>query len=105
MLEVLQQVCEHLTERRVNLFLGAGINAGVLGRGGESLPLGQDLSRAICRDLLDDAALQLTLDEASEYARHKIGEQAFHRYLFDLFSRFDPGRVHTLITRLPWDTI
>ena len=105
MLRSLEHICSRLSERRANLFLGAGINAGITASDGTKFPLGPDLAQLICRDLLDDEDLVLTLDEAAEYARYKIGEGEFNRYLFDLFSRFSPGRCHLLLVLLPWDTI
>jgi len=105
MLRALEHICGRLSERRASLFLGAGINAGIRAPDGTSFPFGEDLARMICRDLLGDAELVLTLDEAAEYARFKIGAPEFNKYLFDLFCRFQPGRCHLLLTKLPWDTI
>lgn len=105
MIEALERVCARLSERQVNLFLGAGINSGIHATDNVPFPLGTDLSRFICTDLLEDSQLVLTLDEASEQARFKVGEVEFNRYIYDLFARYRPGRTHSLIIKLPWDTI
>lgn len=105
MLRVLEHICGRLSERRASLFLGAGINVGIHALDGTAFPLIEDLAKMICRDLLGDEKLVLTLDEAAEYSRHRIGAPEFNKYLFDLFSKFQPGRCHLLLVKLPWDTI
>jgi len=103
--EVFEQICGRLEERRVSLFLGAGINADVQSSDGEKFPLGSDLAQMLCRDILGDIELPLTLDEASEYCRQKVGASELNRYLYEVLTSFEPGRSHQLLTCLPWDTI
>lgn len=105
MIEVFERICDRLSDLHANLFLGAGINAGIMSSNGDTFPLGNELSQLICNDLLGDSHLSLTLDEASEYARYKLGEVELNRYLYELFQLFHPGRSHNLISNLPWDTI
>lgn len=105
MLEEMQNICKLLSTRTATLFLGAGINAGICNQNGEEFPLGTGLSKLICRDLLEDELLELTLDEAAEYARSRVGPQALNKYLFDLFSGFNPGLAHIAAVQVPWDTI
>jgi hypothetical protein len=50
--EPLRVLCDHLVERSATLFLGAGVNAGVVSPDGVTCPLGNELSAWICRDLL-----------------------------------------------------
>ena len=71
MLEAMQNICKLLSARTATLFLGAGINTGIRNKKGEEFPLGEGLAKLICRDLLEDELLELTLDEASEYARSR----------------------------------
>lgn len=105
MLEEMQNICKLLSTRTATLFLGAGINAGICNQNGEEFPLGTGLAKLICRDLLEDELLELTLDEAAEYARSRVGPQALNKYLFDLFSGFNPGLAHIAAVQVPWDTI
>ncbi len=101
----IEHICDQLAERNVSLFLGAGINADLINTDNESFPLGNELSHAICRDLLHDPSLSFSLDEAAEQARYRLGEQQFNNYIFGLFSSFTPGAVHSIISHLPWDAI
>ena len=103
--EALRVLCDHLVERTATLFLGAGVNAGVVSPDGVTCPLGGDLSGWICRDLLLSPETVVPLDEASEMARHAVGERAFNGYLFDRFKDFKPGVVHLALVQLPWDKI
>jgi len=104
-LEAMQNICKLLSARTATLFLGAGINAGIRNQKGEEFPLGEGLAKLICRDLLEDELLELTLDEAAEYARSRVGPQALNKYLFDLFSRFNPSLAHIAAVQVPWDMI
>jgi len=105
MYQDLERICGRLSERRANIFLGAGLNAGLSAPDGTAFPLGEELAHFICTDILEDVDLVLTLDEAAEQARHRIGEPEFNGYLLDLFSKFAPGPAHKLLLDLPWDTI
>jgi len=103
--DIFEHICGRLQERRASLFLGAGINRDSKSADGTPFPLGEDLAAMLCRDILGDAELALTLDEAAEYCRQKVGASELNRYLFDVLSAYDPGRCHMLLTKLPWDTI
>lgn len=98
-------ICEKLSERNAVLFLGAGINAGVKNEKGGLFPLSQELSDQIARDLLGDENLNLTLDEATEMARYKLGKEEVNNYLYRLFSSYRPGTAHLTLVQLPWDVI
>jgi hypothetical protein len=50
--EELRTICDHLVERSASLFLGAGVNAGVLSAEGSACPFASELTSWICRDLL-----------------------------------------------------
>lgn len=104
-LEAIEYVCNRLTERRATLFLGAGVNANIKNGHGEECPLGQRLADLICRDLLAVPNAGLTLDEAAEIARYKVGDKELNRYLYDLLISFSPGPVHLGLVQLPWDSI
>jgi len=104
-LEAIENICKLLSTRRAALFLGAGINVGLRSCKGEEFPLGEGLAKLICRDLLNDELLQLTLDEAAEYARTRFGLRAVNKYLFEFFSGFAPGQSHLTTVKLPWDVI
>jgi tetratricopeptide (TPR) repeat protein len=103
--EPLRILCDHLVERTATLFLGAGVNAGILSPDGVSCPLGPELSALICRDLLQSPETIVPLDEAADMARHSLGERAFNDYLFSQFKDFKPGVVHLALVQLPWDKI
>lgn len=103
--DTFERICSRLSERKATLFLGAGINAGIVASNGTPFPLGTDLASFICSDLLQDRELVLTLDEAAEHARYKVGESEFNRYLYKFFQQFSPGKAHLSIVRLPWDAI
>jgi SIR2-like domain/Uncharacterized conserved protein (DUF2075) len=105
MLDIIDIICNQLSERNATLFLGAGINFGIKNNSGESFPLGQELSNWICKDLLNEPNLQTTLDESSEMARYKIGSKELNNYLYDKFSEFNPGTAHLSLVQLPWDVI
>ena len=85
-------ICEKLSERNAVLFLGAGINAGVKNEKGGLFPLSQELSDQIARDLLGDENLNLTLDEATEMARYKLGKEEVITYI-DFFHLIDQGQL------------
>jgi SIR2-like domain len=104
-LEAIQFICDRLSERTATLFLGAGVNAGIKNNAGEFFPLGAELSRWLCRDLLDSSDLQLSLDEAAEIARHRLGEEEVNRYLYQQFSSFSFGTAHLALVQLPWDVM
>src|SRR5688572_28242370 len=88
--ETYARICDRLTERSATLFLGAGINSGVVARNDSSLrmPLGRDLASLISRDLLNEPTLELPLDEVAEIGRHRLGQKEVNRYLYELFTRF-----------------
>lgn len=104
-MEAIQAICEHLTERTATLFLGAGVNAGIYNNAGEEFPLGQQLTTWICRDLLDEPTLNIGLDEAAEMARYRFGAGNLNQYLYDKFSTFQPGTAHLTLVQIPWDVI
>lgn len=98
-------ICKLLSSRTATLFIGAGFNAGICNSEGHSFPLGADLAKLICKDLLGDALLNLTLDEAAEYAKSGLGVVALNKYLYNLLSTFRPGSNHISAIQLPWDNI
>jgi tetratricopeptide (TPR) repeat protein len=104
-MEAVEVICGHLTERTATLFLGAGINAGTTNDSGEAFPLADELSAWICRDLLGDTALKLPLDEAAEIARYRLSNKAVNQYLYERFTSFRPGIAHLALVQLPWDVI
>ena len=104
-LKAIESICGKLSERKAVLFLGAGINAGIKNDAGEDFPLGSGLSDCLCRDLLEDEALALTLDEAAEIARYKFGCEEVNKYFYSLFNSYDPGVAHLSLVQLPWDVI
>ena len=101
--EAIRSICDHLVERNAILFLGAGINAGVVNDKDESFPLGRDLGEWIARDLLLTPALQVSLEECAEMARFSLGEKALNDYLYDKLTAFKPGAAHLALVQLPWD--
>src|SRR5260221_6223770 len=105
MLEAIEMVCNRLSERSATLFLGAGINANVRNDNGEKIPLGQGLSNWLARDLLNEPNLLAALDEIAEMARFRLGDRAVNEYLYDKFSRFNPGTAHLVLVQLPCHTI
>jgi hypothetical protein len=62
--DAVMNICKLLSSRTVTLFTGAGFNVGSHDTKGNSFPLGPDLARLICKDLLCDENLNLTLDKA-----------------------------------------
>ena len=103
--DIYERICDRLSERKATLFLGAGVNAGIVSADGDPFPLGSNLASYICTELLGDSQLELTLDEAAENARYKVGEPEFNRHLYDFFEKFSPGKAHLSIIHLPWDAI
>lgn len=103
--EAIKSICERLSERTASLFLGAGVNYGLVNSDGEKFPTGKELSTWICRDLLNSPGLELQLDEASGMAIHKYGRETLNNYLHSKFSSFEPGTAHLSLVQLPWDTI
>lgn len=98
-------ICSYLSERSAVLFLGAGINAGTVSSAGNDFPLGNELSRWICRDILDDPDLNVPLEDSAEMAQQKVGPKGLNDYLFKEFSKFTPGTAHLALVQLPWDII
>lgn len=103
--EAIDNICDKLSERNAVLFLGAGINYGIKNEDGLEAPLGQKLSQYICKILLEDDTLEISLDDATEIARHRLGEKLVNKYLYDLFISFKPGSAHLVLVQLPWDVI
>ncbi len=105
----IEVICDHLSDRSAALFLGAGINAGLTNSEGRQFPLARQLSTFICKDLLGTPDLTIdltiTLDEAAEMARFRLGERELNRYLYDLLVSFGPGTAHLSLVQLPWDII
>lgn len=101
----IESICEHLGERSAVLFLGAGINFSTRGPNDTTFPLGVDLARSICSDLLGDPDAGLDLNDAAEIARQKFGEPSLNLYLHEKFSAFSPAAAHYGIVQLPWDCI
>lgn len=104
-LEAIETICDQLSERTATLFLGAGINAGIKDDAGRSFPLGSGLANWISKDLLEDSDLSATLSDVSEMAQYRWGKDEVNRYLYDQFSRFEPGTAHLALVQLPWDVI
>jgi tetratricopeptide (TPR) repeat protein len=103
--EQLRTICDHLVERTASLFLGSGINAGIHSSEDIACPLGNQLSTWICRDLLISPETVVPLDEASEMARHAVGDRVLNDYLFEQFGKFKPGVAQLALVQLPWDKI
>lgn len=103
--DTLNDLTRRLCERSCVLFLGAGINQGVVAADDEVFPLAQDLSRKICTELLDESDTILPLDEAAEIARHKLGNEYFNRFIYNIFTKFHYGSAHLIVSKLPWSAI
>lgn len=104
-LQAIEDLCGRLAQRRAALFLGAGINYGLVDSDGVRCPLGQDLSRMIGRDLLDIDASERPLDSIAEMARYRVGEKELNSYLHNLFKSYTPGTQHLSLVQLPWNVI
>jgi tetratricopeptide (TPR) repeat protein len=100
-----ETICTLLQERRVSLFLGAGINAGLVNESSVKCPLGQALSDMMARDLLEIDGTGRPLDSIAEMARYRWGAQRTNEYLHKLFSSFTPSTQHLLVAQLPWNVI
>lgn len=98
-------ISNKLRNREVTLFLGAGINYGLVNADDVAFPLGNDLSQIICSELLSATKRDQPLAEVADMARYRVGESAFNTFIYDLFTSFRPGHVHHGIAELPWDTI
>ncbi len=103
--DAIENICNKLADRNANLFLGAGINSGILNSEGEQFPLAEQLAHESSEEILGNSTLSLGLDAIADMARFKVGNEAFNQYLFDKFNLFSPGRVHDLVVNLPWDAI
>jgi tetratricopeptide (TPR) repeat protein len=103
--QAIEVLCDRLAEQTATLFLGAGINAGLIDRASQKFPLGNDLSAWFCRDLLESPDLQISLDEAAEMARHRAGSEGVNKYIYDRFQQFSPGVQHLSLVSLPWDVV
>lgn len=103
--EAMEYICKSLSSRQVTLFFGSGINEGIKNNSGLKFPLGSDLAKLICKDVIGDELLDLTLDEAAEYAKSKVGSWALNKYIYELFIQFKPSSSHISAVQLPWDTI
>jgi len=104
-LKAVENICEKMSDRTAVLFLGSGINAGIKNDLGIDFPLGDDLGKLIAKDLLGETDLFLSLEEAAEIARYKIGDQELNKYIYNFFSSFKPGPQHLILVQLPWDVI
>lgn len=98
-------LCDHLTERTASLFLGPGVNDDVVDADGERFPQERRLSDMICARLLDSPGLAMTLEEATEIARHRLGSKEVDAFLYEAISHYPPGPAHRLVCQLPWDVI
>lgn len=105
MQKIFEAICDHLVERTATLFLGAGVNAGIKNSEGASFPLGDELSRWICRDLLSSPETVAPLDEAVEMAQRRVGPETVNKYLFEKFQKFSPGAAQCALVQLPWDAV
>jgi hypothetical protein len=105
MLEEIHNICDHLVERSATLFLGAGANAGIKSKSGESCPFAKELSEWICRDLLASPDTDVNIDDAVEMARHKLGDKVVNDYLYEKLVQFEPGAAHLALVQLPWADI
>lgn len=104
--ESIKNICDKLSERTAVLFLGAGTNANLLNKEKVAFPFtSAELSKLICENLLDSPGVSMTLEEAAEIARYKVGKVAFNEYLYKLFESFEPGEAHKAIVQLPWDVV
>src|SRR5437762_619908 len=104
-LEAIRTICDRLSERTAVLFLGAGINAGVVNAAGEPFPLGKGLGLDIARDLLETHRTSITLREAAEMARYRVGATELNTYLHKKLTAFQPGAAHLALVQLPWDVV
>lgn len=103
--EVVEGICNRLEERTATLFLGAGVNAGLFNAAGEPFPMGSGLSTWIAQDLLDSPELEISLEEAAEMARFRLGEAAVNEYIYRRFAAYEPGIAHLALVQIPWDVI
>jgi len=101
----IMSICDHLSERTACLFLGAGVNYGIVNDAGIRCPMGNDLAEMICRDLLGSPGEKLHLSDAAEIARRKVGNAALCDYIYTLLETFPFGTAQLALAQLPWDCI
>ena len=88
----IENICDHLSERTACLFLGAGINFGITNNAGQHCPLGNELASWISRDLLGEETASLSLQDAAEFTRHKLGTSALNNFIYEKLESFNPGQ-------------
>jgi hypothetical protein len=104
-LKAIETICNKLTERNAVLFLGSGINSEIRNPEGILALVGQELSILISNNLLESKTLDVSLAEAAEMARHRLGNRSLNNYLYNLLNSFSPGTAHLTLVQLPWDVI
>jgi tetratricopeptide (TPR) repeat protein len=103
--EPLEHIIDRLTERTAVLFIGAGVNSGILDDAGNHMPLGDGLASVISTTLLDQPDLSLPLQQTAQLARARVGDQQFNRFMYSYLTKFKPGNAHISAIQLPWDSI
>lgn len=98
-------LCDALGGRRLCLFLGAGVNAGVANAAGVRMPLGKDLGKHLASKLLEHDDYEAPLEQVASMAAYRAGRDEVDRCISEQLGRFEPAAVHHALAQLPFDAI
>lgn len=92
-------------EQRAVLFLGSGASLGAVDKTGRNVPSSAQFASAISDKFLPAKFSKHDLMRVAELAASQAGRFAFHQWLHDFFTPFDPTEAHLLLPAFRWKAI
>lgn len=104
-MDIPKALINQIKEGNVVLFLGSGATKGAIHPEGKDSPTGQELADLIAKQFLGDDYLGMRLESISEYAISESSMFNVQKFIYDIFSKYEPSESHLLIPSIRWKAI
>jgi hypothetical protein len=92
-------------EQRAVLFLGSGASLEANNPSGQAMPGSTQLAKAIADRFLSSKFANKDLMRVAELAASQAGQSAFHQWLMEIFTTFEPTEAHLKLPSFRWKAI
>lgn len=103
--EIPKGLIDQIKEGNVVLFLGAGASIDAIHSKGEKAPTGRQLANLIAEKFLGDEYKEYDLQYVSELAISERDLVTVQKFVYDIFTHFEPGEPHLRIPLYKWNSI
>ncbi len=104
-MEIPKHLLEQIKTGNVVLFLGAGASFGATNMNGKKIPLGNDLRDLLVEKYLSDDFKNASLQHVAELCTSESDLLDVQKYIYEIFSGFNPTEFHKLIPNFRWRAI